>query len=121
MTKVNKEVDKPQPRKINFDVVPVMIGGQNVTLRTGADGKPIDATLGEICIFCLNFSDQMEDRSITGEQKYSFYKLGRKLEPGGEIALQAQEIVLIKQRAAKALTAYGYGAVCDLIDPAPSE
>ena len=110
--------EKPQPRKINFDVVPQLIGGVSFSLKQ-QDGKPVDATLAEICEFVLNFANPAEQEK--GDQKYALYKLGRKLENGGEIALQAQEIVLIKQKAAVALTAFAYGAICDILDPPAEE
>jgi len=60
-----------------------------------------------------------EDAQMPQDQKLKQYRLIQKVAAGGTIDLTAEEISMIKSRAAKALPLVWFGALSDMIDPGP--
>jgi propanediol dehydratase large subunit len=60
-----------------------------------------------------------EDGQMQQDQKLKQYRLIQKVADGGMTDLTAEEITMIKTRAAKALPIVWFGALSDLIDPGP--
>jgi len=58
-----------------------------------------------------------EDAQMPQDQKLKQYRLIQKVAAGGVADLAAEDIAMIKQRAAKALPLVWFGALADALDP----
>lgn len=96
--------------KIDFDQRVKTIGGKPVNIDPTSSEPD---TLGDLCLFSLA---TMTKHDEPPERKFQRYKLGRCIEPGGEIDLKSEDIILIKDCAGSVLTPFAYGAVVDLLE-----
>lgn len=60
-----------------------------------------------------------EDAQMPQDQKLKQYRLIQKVAAGGTTDFNAEEITMIKTRAAKLLPIVWFGALSDIIDPGP--
>jgi hypothetical protein len=101
-----------QPRTIDFTQVLTGIDGQPVQI--GADKQT--ATLSEVAINSL-LAQFTEENTLPGSTKFAYYELARKVYKNKACELSADEIVIIRDRIAKAYPTMLAGPAIALLDP----
>lgn len=99
---------------IDFDQRVTTVKNEKVALKERAEEAD---TLGDLCLFALQSATLPAPTDPT--ESYARYKLGRRLEKGGALDLQAADVQLIRKCAGALFSPFAFGAVADLIDPPP--
>lgn len=85
------------------------IGDQEIKLhREQQEGAP----LKDILLFALS---TMAERP-TVEESAKIYLLGKKVDAGGEIDLDSDEVSLLKPRLVRVFPPFAFGAICDALE-----
>lgn len=106
--------------KADFDKVLLDLDGDNIPLDGARDektGKPKDETPVTLKLACQRALCVAleEDRSLAAEEAFKRLELARRINKGGEVELDPEEAVLIRNRAAKVWIIEVSGQVYELL------
>ncbi len=84
--------------KRNFDGAVTDYDGKPL-MELGADGKPHELTIKEVCIRALN-NVAANEQAVAVDEQMKRFRLARRINRGGEVELTAEDITLLKTRIA---------------------
>lgn len=89
-------------------------------IMTDLDGKDFGdkATLKMVCFGAIS-TPMQEDAAIPMDKRLRQYALLQKINAGGEVDLTADDMVLIKERAAKLYPILVFGRLVDALESEP--
>ena len=85
------------------------------------NGKPVvddgkEVTLGDVAVRAL-MSLAQDEQSLAGEEKFKRFALAMRLKDGGEVAVSAEDIAMLKKLIGKLYTPLVVGRAFPLLDP----
>lgn len=103
--------------KINFNTPLLDLKGNQiaVVISHDQDAPRVLGTLAVVCVEAL--LSPLQDEKPTGEMKMRRYELAKRIHPGGEVSLPAEDIAMLKTLVGRAWPALIQGAAWELLDP----